>query len=127
MATPAGVLEDYEKDIVSRAELTMRDLQFLEPEEIAGELKHRITVERAAEIRAHLNLTTLKGLTLPTAKVLHAAGISNQYTFLEMKPEDVLAQVNARREEDGAKPWGDKELRKVAKIIESNQDVLDEW
>ena len=123
----SNVLEAYEKDLVARAELNIRDLMFLEPEEIAAEMKNRITVERATEIRALLNLTSLKGLTLPTAKELYAAGHDSKYRLLETDAKEVVKQVNAQRAIEGRAPLDEKEERKLAKILESNQDVLDEW
>lgn len=118
----AGVLEDYEKDIVQRVGLTLNDIMFMEPEELSAEVRHRIPVERCAEIRGHLQLTSLKGLTLPTARVLYAAGITTRWDFLNMSADQIADQVNERTD----KQWGDKERRKMQKVLADNEELLDE-
>lgn len=122
MVTAKGIMEDYEKDMMERAGLTLRDVMWLEPEEFAGELKNRITLERAREIRGLLQLTSLKGLTLPTAKPLFEAGIVDRWSLLNMDADTVVAQVNEKTDAG----WGDKERKKLAKILADNEELLEE-
>jgi hypothetical protein len=118
----AGILEDYEKDIVQRVGLTLNDIMFLEPEEFCGEIRHRIPIERCAEIRGMLQLTSLKGLTAPTARVLYAAGVTTRWDLLNMTADEIVEKVNAATD----KKWGDKEHRKMQKVLDDNADLLDE-
>jgi len=117
----ATILEDYEKDLLQRAGLTQNDLMFMEPEEIAGEVRHRLTPERCAEIRGLLQLTSLKGVTLPNARILYRAGITTRWDLLNMTPDQILEKVNAK-----AGPWGDKERKKLEKTLADNAALLDE-
>lgn len=118
----AGILEDYEKDLLARIGLTQNDIMFLEPEELAADLRHRITVERCEEIRGLLQLTSLKGVTLPTARVLYGAGITTRWQVADMSADDIVEKVNAK----GDKTWGDKERRKMEKMLEDNEALFDE-
>ncbi len=117
----SDILADYEKDLIDRAELTLDDVMFLEPEELAGEVRHRIPLERCEEIRGLLQLTSLKGLTLPTAKVLYQAGIRTRWEFLNLDAGGVLEKVAST----GA-GWGEKERKKVQRILEQNAGLLDD-
>lgn len=116
------ILEPYEKDLLQRAGLKQRDILFLEPDEIYGEVKHRIPLERCEEIRGLLQLTSLKGLTAPLARTLFTAGIKTRWDLLNMTPEEIVSQVNDNTDES----WGDKDQKKVAKILEQNAELLDE-
>lgn len=115
-------MEEYEKDIVQRAGLTLNDIMFLEPEEMSGEVRHRISPERCAEIRGLLQLTSLKGITLPNARILLAAGVSTRWELLNMSADAIVDQVNAQTD----KKWGDKESRKMEKVLADNADLLED-
>lgn len=118
----AAILEDYEKDILQRAGLHQKDVLFMEPDEVYDEVKHRIPLERCEEIRGLLQLTSLKGLTAPTARTLYAAGIRTRWDLLHMDADAVLARVN-----DGAGAgWGEKERKRIEKILADNAALLDE-
>lgn len=116
------VLEEYEKDLFARMGLTIPDIMFMEPEEIAGEVRNRVTVERCAEIRGLLQLTSLKGITLPTARLLYAAGVTTRWMVADMSAEDLVAAVNAK----GDQTWGAKELKKMTKMLDDNEELFDE-
>jgi hypothetical protein len=116
------ILEPYEKDLLHRAGIKQRDILFLEPEEIYDEVKHRIPLERCQEIRGLLQLTSLKGLTTPYAEVLYQAGISTRWELLNMTSQDILQQVNENTDHG----WGDKEQKKLDRILEQNAELLDE-
>lgn len=118
----SAILEDYEKDLLQRAGLNQKDVLFMEPDEVYDELKHRIPLERCEEIRGLLQLTSLKGLTAPTARTLYAAGIRARWDLLHMAPDEVVARVNANTDSG----WGDKERRRVEKILVDNAALLDE-
>lgn len=118
----SGILQSYEKDLLGRAGLKQNDLLFLEPDEIYGEVKHRIPIERCQEIRGLLQLTSLKGLTTPTARVLYDAGITTRWDLLNMRGQDVVEQVNAKTES----AWGEKERKKIERVLEDNAELLED-
>jgi nucleotidyltransferase/DNA polymerase involved in DNA repair len=116
------ILEEYEKDILQRVGLTQKDILFMEPDEVYDEVKHRIPLERCEELRGLLQLTSLKGLTEPTARTLYAAGVRSRWELLNMEPDAVVAQVNKA----GEARWGEKERKRVEKILADNAALLDE-
>lgn len=118
----SDILEAYEKDLLHRAGLKQSDILFLEPDEIYDEVKHRIELERCQEIRGLLQLTSLKGLTTPWARILYAAGITTRWDFLNLGAEKILEQVNANTGEE----WGEKEHKKVVRVLEQNAELMDE-
>lgn len=118
----SDILEAYEKDLLHRAGLKQADILFLEPDDIYGEVKHRIELERCKEIRGLLQLTSLKGLTTPWARILYAAGITTRWEFLNLEAGKIVEQVNENTEET----WGEKEQKKVARVHEQNAELMDE-
>ena len=117
-----AILQDYEKDIFARIGLTQKDLLFMEPEDISAEVKHRIEVARCAEIRGLLQLTSLKGITQPNAEILYAAGVTTRWDLLTMDADAIVAKVNAK----GKITWGDKERKKLEKVLADNAELLEE-
>lgn len=118
----SDILESYEKDLLQRAGLKQNDILFLEPDEIYDEVKHRIPIERCREIRGLLQLTSLKGLTTPTARVLYEAGIETRWDLLTKEPKEVLDQVDRNTEHS----WGEKEQKKIERVLEQNAELLED-